>query len=87
MTALLTTRADKDRALVLVASIMEQFLFHGLKPIDISALAQHMTWMRAQPAELKVNAKFETFPATQTTRIILDLSFAAEVKPFTKDIQ
>lgn len=82
MTSLLTTRADKDRALHTIAAVFEQFLFHGLAPRDIAKIAEHFTWMREQADDLKVNARLETFPETQTTRITLDLSFAAEVAPF-----
>lgn len=85
MTSVLTSREDKERALFTIGKLLEQFFFHGLKPADIAAVAEHYTWLKRQPAPLSVNARLETFPATSTTRLTLDLSFAPDVKPFTQN--
>lgn len=87
MTAILHSRESKLQAISLFEEILRTFMYHGMKPIDIANLTNHRDWMRRQPADLKANCKLETFPATQTTRITLDLSFAPDVKPFSKNPQ
>lgn len=85
MTSILTSREDKDRALFTIGKLLEQFFFHGMAPKDIAAVAEHYAWMKRQAAPLNVNARLETFPATATTRLTLDLSFVPDVKPFTQN--
>lgn len=82
MTALLTTRQDKEQAIALLQSLLNHFIYHGVSPADRGGITLHLEWMHRQTADLKANCRLETFPATQTTRIVLDLSFAPEVKPF-----
>lgn len=82
MTVVLGKRTDKEASFAAVARCLELFVLPGVSPADAAMITQHFTWLSCKTADLRVNARLETFPETQTTRIVLELSFAPELKPF-----
>lgn len=85
MTVILHTKPDKEKAIKIIELLIAHFMYHGLRKADTDAVSAHLDWMERQTDDLRVNAKIETQPETQTTKITLELSFAPEIKPFEKN--
>lgn len=85
MTAILTYSRDKDRAVDLLNEVLKVFVFHGLNTHECAVVLQHLADMRQsnQVANLNVNAKLETVPELQLTRLTLEFAHRAipPVKP------
>jgi len=69
----------KTDAITLIKTICSLLLFPRTIPAQKQAIVEHVQWMERQTDRLDVACRLETFPATRTTRITIDVTFGGEV--------
>ena len=79
MTQILTSSPEKFAVLDEIDRLVYRHLLTGMTPVQAELVRQHMQTLRldAFNRDLKVNFRFETVPALESTRIHLELSFAS----------
>lgn len=76
MSLVLTNQADKDQSIAVLDFILKHFMYPAVDPVARANLANHIAWMRRQSSDMKVDLRFETFPATKSTNFSFSVSFS-----------